>query len=143
LLDFESRLELQAGVRGELGHADAEPGVPPPVAVHLDEDVGGALEDVERVLEPGGDRDVAYDLDDALHAIEILDRLLGGCEHAERRETGGVPALLDGDLAADLAGILQLPVLLRQLAGDEQEIPAPNALHVGPERLADLGQTES
>src|SRR6266581_3780350 len=140
LLDLERRLKLQAGVQRQAGHPDDDAAVLAAIAVELGEDLRGPLHHLEGVEEARSHRHVPDHLDHAADPVEILDRLLGRGEDAERGEAGRFDSLLDRHLPPDRADVLELAVLLGKLSRDEQKVPGAHALDVRPERLPDLGQ---
>src|SRR6267143_530305 len=141
LLNFQDRLDLQAGVEGKFRYSQAETSVLAALPVHLHEHFRGTLDDFEGIEKTGGSGDVADKLHHPLDAIEVFNRLLGGRQHAQGGEARRLLALLDGHFAPDLPWILQAAVLLGKLSRNEQQVPGPDALKVRPERLAHLRET--
>ena len=95
------------------------------------------------VREIVGGLDETLDLDAAHDPIQIAAaRRLELGEQVERAQPGGLLALLDGEVAADLAGVLHLAPGHGDLAGDEDQVAGHHVGNVVGDRGGRLGQLD-
>src|SRR5438477_880198 len=93
-----------------------------PLAEQLDEQVGGAVRDLRLVAELGHGVDEAEQLDHPLDAVEVAEGFTDRRQHVQRDEPCRLLALLDTELASELADELRPAVLERPMPGDEQDV---------------------
>ncbi len=92
-----------------------------------------AVDDLRVVLEVLGRVDHAEDAHETLDPRQLADRRLDRREHAQPDLLGRLPALLHGQVAADLAARELLAALA--VPGQEQQVPGTHRGHVGRDRL--------
>src|SRR5690606_29135544 len=129
-LHLDDRVRLDGDAGGEAVDADGGAGVAALVAEHLDHQVRAAVDDGGDGLEVAGGLDEAAQLDDADDALEVAvegGRHLG--EQVDAAHAGGGLGLLGRDVGADRA-LDPARGVVRQLAGDVEQVPAAHEGHV-------------
>src|SRR5207253_1302446 len=110
--ELEDPFDLDGDSERQRAHPDRRAGVLAALlAVELDEQVGRAVRDLRLVAELGHRVDEAEQLHDPLDAVEAADALPDRRQHVQRHEPRRLLALLDPELATELADELRLPVL--------------------------------
>lgn len=110
---------------------------------HLDEEIGGAIEDTWMITEARGAVDVAFDADDPDDLFEITAG--GGMELSDGVEcglAGGPVAILNPDAIAELAGIEHGFALPGKLAGGDDEVAGAGPGEIIADGGGGLGKSE-
>ena len=140
---MENGVDLDRGAAGQRGHGDREPGVfAGLVAEHLDHQVGRAVDDRGRAGEVGPGIDEAAELDRPGAVDVVAERGAQLGQDVQPAQAGGGIAVLDRQIAADLAGRAGLRGD-RHLSGDEDLVAAAPAGHVVRRRDGRLRQRDS
>lgn len=105
--------------------------------------LGRAVQNLRLTIEIGCARDVAFDEHERLEAIEVPQCGAQLAQHVERRNRSCVPALLKGELGADLPAVLECAVDERQLCRDIQHRPRLHDGFISARGARGLGQFES
>src|SRR5687768_1937847 len=142
-VDLEDHLDFDGDVEGELEHADGGAGVAAAFAEEVDQQLGGAVDDLRLVVKAGGAVDEAEQLDDAADAVEIAESVLDGSQGVEHDELGGGAALLDIEVLAELADEDALLILNRAVAGDVEQVANLHRADVFADWLARWRQLET
>src|SRR5580698_7090556 len=123
--DVDLSLDLDGDVEGKLGEADRAPAMAADVgAEELEDDVGEPVDDARLHVEAGRRVDHSEYARPCGDSIEIAERALQAAEDGERREASRSVALLDGQLAPELAQRLGEGSVrvLGSVAGDERTV---------------------
>jgi len=143
LLDFHDHLDLDYGAAGERRHAEGGASVFAAVAEDRDEQVGATVHDGGLRREVGGAVDEAGDLHDALHLRQVADFFFQRGEQSEGGGAGGGVGGLFVGVLADLAGDDFTGGVVRQVAGEEDEITGAHGGHVVGDGRIRHGQGET
>ncbi len=114
------------------------------VAEDLADQVGDAVDDLGLLGEVRRRVDEAAELDHPGHPVEVAaEGLLDLGDDVDAAEPGRGLAVLDAEVAADLADVLELAALDRHLPGDEDEVAGHHIGHVVGHRRRRLRQLDS
>ena len=94
----------------------------PALAIELDEEVDGPVDDARLLGESGIRVDEAEDLDDPLDPIEITERVLHGSETDEGGVAGGLLPVGDGQVLAEKPLPKGFPVLQGDCSGEVEDV---------------------
>ena len=142
LLHLDDEADFDGGVEGEGGRAEGDAGVFAGFAEDLEEEVGGAVDDLGVIGKIGGGIDEALEVHDPADLVEGADFLADDGEAVEDDVFGGGGGTLDGDCIWDLAGD-DGAVLDGEATGEEEEVAGADAVDVGGDRGGDLGKGET
>src|SRR5262249_33598827 len=134
---------LYRNIQRQPGHAHRGARMAPVLAEDLHHQIGEAVDHLWLGAEAFGRIDHAEDLDDALDLVEAPEK---GPRRPQKLDTdlpGNLVAVLDGQIAADLAAHGGAAVPFGAMAREEQEVPDPDARDVVPQRLGRRRQADA
>src|SRR6266850_433863 len=132
LFDLEDALDLDRDPERERSHADCRAGVRPALRPEdLDEQVRGAVRHRRLLRELGVGVDEDEQLHDAAHAVELADLGLQAREQVDDRQARGGLSGRHVDLATELPLVDELPVLVRAVPRDEDDVADDDRADVG------------
>src|SRR5215208_7052139 len=144
LFDLEYRFHLYGHVDRQRASANGRARMLALVAQHLNDEIGGTVDDLGLIGKLRYSVDEAQNLHAALHAIEIARAcILQLGENVDGADARGLCRFLGAEILADLSLIFEFSVFQRHLAGGEDEIARAHPTDIIGDGRCRLGQFNS